>query len=516
MGINLEDAQVPLLDVKNLTKSFGGQLALDHVSLSVRGGSIHALLGKNGAGKSTFIKLLAGAYRADAGEIRIAGRLVDIKNPQQMRKRGISVVHQQANLVRSLTVEENLWLGQRLPSYGLGLVDWKAVRRGARSLLDRVGLAAIDPRAAVQSLRPDTVAMISIAKAAAADANLIILDEPTATLVPQEVAVVLDYMRRLTRAGRGFLFVSHRLQEVFEIADDITVIRDGRVIWAGNRSDINRIELTRAIAGGEASSCEVRRSTQDGHAPHHYTEIPALKTCNLTSAGVKALDLDVHYGEIVGIASLSGGGAEETINALYGRTRIYAGEIFVDGHKISLNSPRDAVRTGIALVPKDRLTEAIITGFPVGFNITIASLAKFISDRFLRFIRNDQERQFALDLSDRLNIKMANINTSINHLSGGNQQKVILARWLGAGSKLLLLNSPTAAVDVGAKIEIYNLLQELASAGTAILFTSTEMEEFAYVCSRVIVLRDGRFIGEFVGSEITEEAVLAASNGEQI
>lgn len=506
-------AEQLLLHVAGLTKIFGGQRALDRVDLSVRKGRIHALLGENGAGKSTLIKVIAGAQQADAGEIRLSGQVVDLRNPQEARVRGVAVVHQHANLVRSLSVQENLWLGRSLPRRGMGLIDWRAVEHEARKLLERVGLA-IGPRAVVETLRPDDVAMISIAKAIASDAKLIILDEPTASLVPQEVSIVLGHMRRLTREGHGFVFVSHRLQEVLDVADDATVLRDGRVVWTGERHQMSRPQLVHAIVGNKKRPEGPNRLPP---APHTLREAdaPALQARALSGAGVAGLSLSLHAGEIVGLAGLSGSGAEEAIDLLYGRTRATGGEMRLHGHPMVLGSPRDAVRAGLALVPKDRLAEATIADFSVGRNITIASLAEFVSDPVLRLLRRTREREASVELARQLNVKMPSIDAAISELSGGNQQKAVLARWIGAKARILLLNSPTAAVDVGAKSEIYALLHELAAAGAAILFTSTEMEEFAHVCSRVLVFRDGRVVAELSGEEVTEEAIVAASVGEK-
>ncbi len=504
-------ADEPLLLVRGLCKNFGGHAALDNVDFEVRRGRICALLGENGAGKSTLIKIIAGVHHADSGDVRLAGRSVDLRDPQAARSRGIAVVHQHANLVKTLSVRENLWLGKPLPRRSAGVIDWNALQRQARQLLDRVGLS-VDPAAVVATLRPDDIAMIAIAKAIATDARLIVLDEPTASLVPREVAIVLGHMRRLAREGHAFVFVSHRLQEILDVADEATVLRDGRVVWTGERARMTRQGLIKAIVGDRLAAEESLRAPTPAPAADD-AKVPALQCRGLSGAGVEELDLDLHAGEVVGLAGLSGSGAEEAFDLLFGRNRAVSGAIRVQGRPITLRSPRDAVRAGIALVPKDRLLEATIADFSVAHNISLPSLARFLSDPVLRLIRRAREREACIELARRLNVKMPSIDAAIGELSGGNQQKAVIARWIGSGSSVFLLNSPTAAVDVGAKSDIYALLLQLAATGAAVLFTSTETEEFQRVCSRVLVFKDQRVVAELRGEDVTEAAITAASIG---
>lgn len=497
-----------LLEVRGLTKGFGGQLALDRVDLLVEQGTIHALLGENGAGKSTLIKIIAGALQPDAGEIRLAGAATALHSPQDAQAQGISVVHQHANLVKSLSVQENLWLGRTLPTYANAFVNWPELGRLARKLLDRVGLD-IDPRASVDSLRPDEVAMLSIAKAIATDAKLIVLDEPTASLVPREVTIVLGHMRRLAKAGHGFIFVSHRLQEVLDCADHCTVLRDGKLVWRCDRGEMTRQRLIQAIVGDKAMNQSI-----EPNAPVSSAIPPVLEVRELTGRSVELLSFELRAGEILGLAGLPGSGAEETLDLLYGRTRATAGQIRLKGQLTSLRSPREAVLHGIALVPKDRLAEATIATFSVGRNITLPFLSRFITDRVTRLIRRPSERASALKLAQQLNVKMPSLEADIGMLSGGNQQKAVIARWIGTNASVFLLNSPTAAVDIGAKAEIYGLLLELARSGAAVIFTSTEMEEFPRICQLVLVFRDHQVVAELKGTQVIEDRIVALSIGE--
>jgi ABC-type sugar transport system ATPase subunit len=498
-----------LLRASSITKDFSGQRVLDNVSLSLHGGQIQALLGENGAGKSTLIKILTGVYAATSGEIAVAGEPVSIMSPHDAQAAGIAVVHQHGNLVASLSVEENLLLGNPLPTRMGAVVDWKAVRTRAAALLERVNMP-IDPRTPVQALRPDQVAMVSIAKALATNAKIIILDEPTAALAPAEVELLFAQMRRLAAQGRAFLYVSHRLNEIFDIADSATILRDGKLAWSCQGRDLlTREDVVSAIVGKEKGLLESHGS----HEPQGEGK-RLLESTGLRGAGVSDCSFCVNEGEIIGLAGLPDSGAEETLDLLFGRARANGGEVRLRDQRVYLHSPREAIRNGFAFVPKDRLGDAVVHGFSVRANITLASLERLITDPITRLVRRKTERRAANRLAKRLNIRSASIEADIQSLSGGNQQKVILARWLATDAKVLLLNSPTAAVDIGAKAEIYELLRQIAQAGRAILFASTEFDEFARVCDRVLVFRGGTIVGELAGPSINEANILHFCLGE--
>ena len=502
-------ASSELLRAASITKDFSGQRVLDNVSLSLRSGEIQALLGENGAGKSTLIKILTGVYAATSGEIAVAGEPVSITSPHDAQAAGIAVVHQHGNLVASLSVEENLLLGKPLPTRMGAVIDWKAVRARARALLDRVEMS-IDPRMPVQSLRPDQVAMVSIAKALATDAKIIILDEPTAALVPAEVELLFAQMRRLAAQGRAFLYVSHRMNEIFDIADSATILRDGKLAWSCQRRDqLTRADVVSAIVGKEKSLLE-------SHAPIRQPGEGKrlLEGIGMRGEGVIDCSFRANEGEIIGLAGLPDSGAEETLDLLFGRTRMSGGEVRLNGHRVDVDSPRQAIRNGFAFVPKDRLRDAVVHGFSVRANITVASLDRFLSDPVTRFVRRAAERSAASLFARRLNVKAPSIEADIGSLSGGNQQKAIIARWLATDARVLLLNSPTAAVDIGAKAEIYELLRQIAETGRAVLFTSTELDEFARVCDRVLVFRGGSIVGELAGPAINEANILHHALGE--
>ena len=503
-----EGGAAPLLEVREITKDFPGQRALDQVSMTLRRGEIHALLGENGAGKSTLIKIITGVYHANGGQILVDGQVVHFNHPHAAQAAGIAVVHQHGNLVPSLTVQENLLLGERLPRRAGVFIHWGAVQERAARLLRRVGLS-INPTSLVSALRPDEVAMVSIAKAIATDAKIIILDEPTTALLPGEVTTLFAQMRRLASEGHGFLYVSHRLSEVFDIADRATVLRDGKCVWScDDRSGLRRDDVVAAIIGKEKEL-----ATMDVAPPSKGFGAELLAVTELSSARVNKVSFTLKAGEIVGLAGLPGSGAEETLNLIYGRDSQSGGTIVVSGVTTRFSSPRAAVAAGLALVPKERLAEAAMPGFSVRENVSLPSLARFVTDPILRLIKRGKERALVQDVVERLNVKTVSLEAKIDSLSGGNQQKAILARWLGTNAKIYLLNSPTAAVDVGAKAEIYRLLKGIAANGAAVLFTSTEVEEFPRLCSRVLVFRGGSVVAELHGIDATEAQILRLAVG---
>jgi ABC-type sugar transport system ATPase subunit len=495
----------PLLEVRDLVKDFPGMRALDGVSLDVRRGEIHALLGENGAGKSTLIKCVVGAHPPTEGIIFVDGNPVSFHNPHDAQAAGISVVHQHANLVPTLTVQENLNLGRALPRRGGLFVDWRSTRKDAVELFRRVNMD-IDPRSYVSTLRPDQAAMVAIAKAIASDAKLIVLDEPTASLSPTEADVLFGHMRNLASEGHGFLYVSHRLSEVFEIADRISVIRDGKYVGTWERENVVRREIIAAIIGSDT-----KFSDKAAVAVKHGAVSLSVK--EVSGNRVNSATFDLHNNEILGIAGLPGSGAEEMLDLLFGRDKIISGNVVLANKVLNLSSPRAAIQAGLALVPKDRHGEANLPGFSVRENIAVASLGKHLSDPVFRFIRKRAERRTARDVVVKLNVKTPDVETEIDALSGGNQQKTILGRWLSTDASVFLLNSPTAAVDVGAKVEIYDLIAELTEQGAAVIFTTTEIEEFPRLCHRVIVFHSGRIVGELTGEQVSETNIMALAAG---
>jgi ABC-type sugar transport system ATPase subunit len=505
-GLPPADSGVFLQGV-GLVKQFPGTLALDSVDIAVRHGEIHALLGENGAGKSTLIRLVCGASQPTEGKILIEGAEAILPSPHAASALGIAVVHQHFNLVPQISIAENLFLTEGLPRRAGVLVDWSEAFRRARALLARVGLD-IDPRREVSQLRPDEAAMVAIAKAIGAKAKLIILDEPTAALLPAEVAVLFRHMRRLAAEGHAFLYVSHKLAEVFEIADRVTVLRDGRTAGHWTRQQLSRRSIIEAIVGSHKTFSE-----EAVDAPVKTGDV-LLSAAGVKGGRVASLSFELRAHEILGVAGLPGGGAEEALDLLYGRYPMTGGRLVVGGKDVVLRSPRDAKAAGLALVPKDRHGESLLPGASVRENISLPNLDRFLTDPVLRLIRRGKERAAAQAIGRRLSVKMAGVEAPIQSLSGGNQQKAIRGRGLASGAKIYMLNSPTAAVDIGAKAEIYALIREIAAEGAGVIFTSTEVEEFPRVCHRVLVFRDGRIAGELLGKEASEANILNLAAGE--
>jgi ABC-type sugar transport system ATPase subunit len=500
-----------VLEVRGLVKEFPGTRALDGVDLEIRRGEVHALLGENGAGKSTLIRAVCGASQPTAGAILVGGRAITLNSPQEARALGIAVVHQHFNLVPQLSVCENLALAEPLPRRAGLFVDWPALERRARKLLNRVGLQ-IDPRLEVSRLRPDEAAMVAIAKAIGSEAKIIILDEPTSALLPAEVAILFGHMRRLAAEGHSFLYVSHRLAEVFEIADRVTVLRDGRRVGTWVRAAMSRRTIIEAIVGGAKAWAADEIDGADAKSGE-----VVLAAEGLAGGRVENLTFAVRSGEILGLAGLPGSGAEEALDLLFARFRATRGRLLLNGRPVSFQTPRDAKNAGVALVPKDRHAESLLPGASVRENISLPNLSRFVTDPIARFIHRGRERAEGMDIAAKLAIKMPSIEAPIDALSGGNQQKAILGRWLASGAKIFMLNSPTAAVDIGAKAEIYALIRQIAASGAAVLFTSTEVEEFPRVCQRVLVFRDGRIVGQLSGASATETNImhLAVGGGDE-
>ncbi|MFM2280585.1 MAG: hypothetical protein RLZZ444_2816 [Pseudomonadota bacterium] len=505
---NYEAVDAPVLEVRSMRKEFPGTLALDNVSLSVGRGEIHALLGENGAGKSTLIKCVCGAYTPTSGEVLVEGQSVSFNTPRGAADAGIAVVHQHYNLVSSLSVAENLWLGELLPTRFGGLVDWPAVHRRAREIVAKVGLE-VPTDAIISDLRPDQLAMISIAKAISGNARIIILDEPTNALLPHEVERLFEQMRSLARRGHSFLYVSHRLAEVFQIADRATVLRDGKNAGVFDRSAMDRRAVVDAIVGKRSTLSERKLST-------HATDTVLVEVDRLSGPRVHEVSFDLHAGEVIGLAGLPGSGAEDSLNLLFGRMRRHGGEVRMKGKNLKLPDPAAAIDAGIALVPADRLAESVFHGESIRANISMPSLARYLRDPVFKLLDRDAEVAATSEIARRMRVRMPGIETHIDDLSGGNQQKVVLGRWLSTGARIFLLNSPTAAVDVGAKAEIYELIDELAANGVGIVFASTELEEYPVVCDRVYVFSGGQVVGELTGERLTEGNIMTLAAGGEI
>ncbi|MFD5746425.1 sugar ABC transporter ATP-binding protein [Streptomyces sp. NPDC127033] len=494
-----------MLSVTGLTKSFPGARALDGVDLTVGPGEVHALIGENGAGKSTLIKVLTGVYRPDAGEIVLRGEPVRFATPLEAQHAGISTIYQEVNLVPLMSVARNLFLG-REPRGRLGLIDFGRMHRAADEALRGLGLR-VDVRRPLRSLGVGAQQMVALARAVSVDARVVVMDEPTSSLEPREVRTLFGVIRMLTERGIAVIYVSHRLDELYEICDTVTVLRDGRRVHAGPLAGLERLRLVSLMLGREMG--EVRGEGLTKFSGGHDTGgEPVLEASDLTVRQVlHGVSVRVRPGEVVGLGGLLGSGRSETAKAVAGALPPDSGRVVVAGAPVRTGSTPAAIRAGISLLPEDRKAEGIVPGLSVRENIALAALPGLA-----RFGLVDDARIDRLvdTFMKRLRIKAAGPHQKVGELSGGNQQKVLLARWLAMRPKVLLLDEPTRGIDVGAKAEVQALIDELAGEGLGVVLISSDMEELIEGSDRVVVLKDGAVVAELTGAEVTEDRLLGA------
>ncbi|PDT31211.1 D-xylose ABC transporter ATP-binding protein [Rhizobium sp. L9] len=485
------------LALAGITKSFPGVRALKGVSFSLQPGEIRALVGENGAGKSTLMKILSGAYSADEGRIELFGEEVLDPTPAGMIARGVAVIYQELAQAPHLTVAENVLMG-RLPRKG-ALIDWGEAKRRTIEVVDRLGFD-VDPTARIGTLSVAKRQMVEIAKALARNAKIIVLDEPSAVLAQAEIDQLFRVVRQLAReSGVAFVYISHRLREVFELSDTVTVLRDGTVVHNGPSNGLTTDDLIRSMVGREVGDVFPKRTPRIGEEALSAKDIS-------THALLRNVSIHVRKGEIVGLFGLAGAGRTELLRAIYGADPRDAGEVSINGASTSIGSPRAGIVKGLGLVPEDRKTEGLFLIQSVGFNIMSASLAQIVRFGLLSLGR---ERRIVSGLIERLRIRTPNAAAATQNLSGGNQQKCVLARLVSAGCEILLADEPTRGVDVGAKREIYDLLVELAEArGLAIVIASSELPEILGLCDRLYVLREGEITAELDARTATEEEVM--------
>jgi ribose transport system ATP-binding protein len=490
------------VEMIGISKAFGGVQALKEVSFSVRPGEVHALVGENGAGKSTLMKILSGAVRRDQGTIRINGQVAEIVSPHSAHAFGIRVIYQELVLAPDLTVAENISLG----SLG-AVVDWSGLKRKAKRVLEELGFA-IDPGELVRRLPVSLQQAVEIAKALSAETRVLVLDEPTAVLPPKEASRLLDLVRTLARRGVSVIYISHRLEEVFAIADRITVLKDGQTVTTCSISDVTPSRLIDLMIG--------RPITQLFPESNRTAGKEVLRVENLQQGrAVRGVSFAVRAGEILGVAGLVGSGRTETVRAIFGADRLDSGSIYLYGKKLQIRSPQDAVNAGIALIPEDRKAHGVVLNLPIAQNVTLPSLKAFTN--WVGMIALRKERSFVNQRIKDLGIKTPDGETPAASLSGGNQQKVVLAKWLSERFKVILFDEPTRGVDVGAKAEIYHLIEQLAERGVAVVVISSELLEIIGLSDRVLVMNQGRVTGLLPKKEINERNVmeLAFSSGQQ-
>ena len=487
-----------LLKMDNISKSFSGVQVLNRVKLELAAGEVLGLLGENGAGKSTLMKILGGIVKKDSGDIWISGKIVDIDNPVAAAQQGISIIHQELVLVPELTVAENVFLG-RLPR---GFIRWNEVYRKAQDLFDELGID-INPKTPVGELPIASQQMVEIARAISKNAKIIVMDEPTSSLTEKETNILFGMIEKLKQRKVGIIYISHRLEEIFSICDRITVLRDGEFVGNKARSEVTEDDVVRMMVGRDLSSFYVKEDHDMGKV--------ALQVKGLTKTGVfKDISFEVKEGEVLGISGLLGAGRSEVARALVGIDRFDSGEIQLFGKTLKIRKPIDAVEAGIVYIPEDRKKQGLFLQRSVAENLTvpiIKSLSKF------NIISKKREYQVVNGLLEKFAIRTSNPKIAIRNLSGGNQQKVLLSRWLKSPPKVLILDEPTRGVDVGAKAEIYTFINDLAKRGMAIILISSDLPEVLTMSDRILVMREGTISGEVLRDEASEEVIMGYATG---
>lgn len=484
-----------LLRMKNIHKTFPGVYALKAVDFELRAGEVHAILGENGAGKSTLIKVLGGIYAADQGEIYIEGKKVEIRSVKDAQNNGIAIIHQELVLVPYMTVAENIYLG-REPMKGK-FVNSALMHEEAQHLIDSYGIN-INARSMVKDLTIAQQQMVEIIKAISQNSKILVMDEPTSSISEKEVKFLFETMRVLTEKGVGIIYISHRMSELDEVCDRVTVLRDGEYIGTKVVKETDKNELISMMVGRELKNYYIRDYQDDGEVLLECRNISDNKL-------VKGVSFEVRKGEIVGFAGLVGAGRSEVMKCLFGLTKGYSGEIYIDGKKVEINSPDQAIEHGIALIPEDRKLEGLFPVQSVKFNMTIAILKEFIKGVL---VNRQKEVSITQEYIEKMSVRTPSADQIIANLSGGNQQKVMIARWLATSPKILILDEPTRGVDVGAKSEIYAIMNELAKSGMAIVLISSEMPEIINMSDRIYVMSEGRITGCLNHREVTQEKIM--------
>ncbi len=495
-------APADFLQVIGIEKHFGGVRALRGVELAVRGGEVHGLVGANGAGKSTLIRILAGVEAPDAGTIRLDGEAITIGSPHRATELGLSFIHQELNLVTQLTALENIVLGAKKPAR-FGLIDWARIRAEVEPVAATVGIDfPLDTKVAALSTARRW--LVSICRALLGRARLIVMDEPTASLSAPEAENLFRIVRKLQRDGIATLYVSHRLDEILELCDRVTAFRDGSLVAEISRGDLSRVRLIESIVGAAAGS----------EAPPVISPIagkPVLQATGLTRwPMVRGVDFTLHRGEVLGFAGLVGAGRSELLRLVYGADRPHAGTMTLGERTFAPKSPRDAVRAGVGLVPEERRSEGLILSRSVTYNMALPSNARFARSP-LPTLDIGRRTRWAKDVAARMQVKTPSVDTPVQQLSGGNQQKVVIGRWIDRNLRVLILDEPSRGVDIGARGEIHRMIRSLAAQGLSVIVVSSEPEELPGLCDRVLVMAEGRIVESLAGVALTRDAIIRAS-----
>jgi ribose transport system ATP-binding protein len=487
----------PFLELRGVSKGFPGVIALEDVDFELRLGEVHALIGENGAGKSTLIKIIAGVYRRDAGSMHIDGKEVDFRDPSEAIAQRIKVVYQELELIPNLSIAENVFLGE-YPKTAFGSVDWHTLHEQTATLLADLGLE-IDPGTLIKELRVPEQQLVEIARTLSRQAKIIIMDEPTSALSAGEIEKLFTVIRKLRQRGVGIIYVSHKLEEIYQIADRVTVFRDGQRIVTKPVAETTTHDLVTWMVGREIQDLFPKTISKKGK--------PLLEARNINSQQLHDFDLTVHAGEVVAVFGLMGGGVHTIGRVLIGAEK-RSGTLTLDGEPIQPGAPTHAISKGMGLLTENRKEDGLVLPLSVKANITVTALRKFVK---FSWINSSAEVKAASDYVQKLDIKTPSLNQKIQFLSGGNQQKALIGRWLLENLKMLILSEPTRGIDVGSKAEIYRLIDDMAHQGMGILVLSTELPEVLGIADRIIVVREGRIVREFTRDEATQENLMAAA-----
>ena len=491
----------PLWELKEMSKAFPGVQALDSVSLKIFQGEVHALIGENGSGKSTLAKCLAGVYSPESGEIYFQNRKMDFHNPREARLAGIATIYQEFSLVPTLTVAENIFMG-RYPLNSNGMIDWIVVQEGTRNILDQLSLS-VDIEAIVGELSVAEQQLVEIAKAISMESNLLIMDEPTAALGIMEIQRLMILIRRLIDSGKAIVYISHRLDEVREIADQVTILKDGKWVVTSPKKNLKMNDLVRLMIGFDIEQ----------HYPKKNNSVPVncLNVKNITTDNsVKDVSFSVNIGEVFGLGGMLGSGRTEIARAIYGMDKIISGQILLNGRRVKFNSPTKAVEAGVGMVPENRKADGCFFNFEAPKNITISRLKMLLRGFFLSLTT---ERKVGEQYVNKMKLTPGALDKLVQYLSGGNQQKVILARWLYSQARLLIMDEPTQGIDIGAKLEVYKVINELTSNGISIILISSDFPELLAMSDRVAVVRNGSIVKITEGQRMTEYQLISIASG---
>jgi D-allose transport system ATP-binding protein len=497
-----------LIEMKNIKKEFSGVLALNNVSFDVKAGEVHVLCGENGAGKSTLMKIMSGAYQPSSGVVVIEGKEYYSLTPRESTRAGIGIIYQELSVVNELSIAENIFIGRIVEKkkFGIKVVEVKYMRDKKAELLNRIGLHR-KPETVVGDLSISEKQMVEIAKTVAFDARVIIMDEPTSSLAETEVEKLFEIIRQLQKEGRGLIYISHRLSELKRIGNRVSVLKDGSFMGTRDVRDVTEDELITMMVG---------RSVQELYntAPVSYNSAPIFEVRNFTRKDKKVsnISFSLYEGEVLGFSGLIGAGRSELMNAVYGAEKKESGDIFIKGKKITIRNTYDSVKNGIALLTENRRETGFLKNFSIGSNISIASYLKSSKLGGLwGLVNNKFEQKISEKQKTALNIKCASVNQNITSLSGGNQQKVILGKWIASDPQIIIFDEPTKGIDVGTKSEIYKLLRAFASNKIGVIMISSELPELLAVCDRILVFAEGKISAEFSSSEASEEKLLKAA-----